>query len=316
MAAVTLYQAYGLCIESELPLPELPLWRPPHVGGRAHYDSPKVDVRVHIGNVPQSLPGTPNTDRPWQMSAGQYLLTINGVGRFLVTDDRQITIDPEPASRWEDVRGYLLGAVCGVLLHTCGVLPLHGSSVATPQGAVVFLGRSGSGKSTLLSTLLARGHTMIADDVTAVRIAPDQTPLASPGYPRIRLFDSVLLAMGQRPETLQRLGSASGKFLLPADRFASTPVPVTALFELVETTGPDLCVNAVPPPDQLVRCSQYIRTRRLFQAPPHVGPRFARLAALLRAAPLRRIERPARPFQPEALADLVENFINEPEVYA
>lgn len=314
MAAVTVYQAYGLCIASELPLPELPLRRPHRAGDRG--DAPEVDVHVRVGEVPVSLHGTTRPGDPWQWSAGHYLLTITGVGRFLVTDGRQITIAPAPDAAWEDIRGYLLGAVCGVVLQTCGVLALHGSSVTTPRGAVVFLGRSGSGKSTLLSTLLARGYTMMADDVTAVRITSDQTPLAYPGYPHIRLFDSVLRAMGHQPDTLPRLKAASGKFLLPAPRFASTPAPVAALFELTETPGPDVCVDVIPPADQLVRCSEYVRARRLFRDPAHLGPRFARLATLLRAAPLRRLRRPSHPFRPEALADRVEQLLTTPEVGA
>jgi len=305
---VNVYHAYGLCIRSELPLPEVAPWHPDPAGLRTAGDPADVDVQVRIGAVMRSLGGRTIPGFPWQVRTGQYLLTIDGVARFLITGGRDVTIDPAPSGAWEDIRGYFLGAVCGVLLHTCGVLPLHGSSIATPRGAMIFLGRSGSGKSTLLSTLLRRGHTMIADDVTAVRIGDDGTPLAYPGYPRIRLFDSVLRGMGEQPDTLQRLSSASGKYLLPVDRFASTPAPVTALFELVETDAAGLSIDDVPPAEQLVRCGQFIRTRRLFPGHEDVRQRFAGLGALLRTAALRRIVRPRHPFHPDALADLIEGL--------
>jgi hypothetical protein len=304
----SLYQAYGLRIRSELPLPELAPWTPPPGSPGAAGLSADADVRVRFGSVPRSLEGRTNAGIPWQVCAGRYLLAIDGVARFLITNGREVTIDPAPDAASEDIRLFFLGAVCGALLHTCGVLPLHGSSIATSRGALVFVGRSGSGKSTLLSALLRRGYTMIADDVTAVRSGGEESALAYPGYPRIRLLESVLRSMGEHPEALQRVCPSSDKRLLPANRFASTPTPIAALFELVEADEPTIRVEELTPAEQLARCSRYVRRTRLFPETEDRRRRFEGLAALLRVAPLKRILRPRHPFQPDALADFVERL--------
>lgn len=47
------------------------------------------------------------------------------------------------------------------LLYQRGILPLHGSTIETPQGAVMFAGVSGSGKSTLAASFHAHGYAVL-----------------------------------------------------------------------------------------------------------------------------------------------------------
>jgi hypothetical protein len=265
-------------------------------------------VRVRFGSVPRSLEGATARGVLWQRSPDRYLLTIDGVARFLITEGREVTIDADPASTDDDIRAFLLGSVSGALLPACGLLPLHASSIVTSRGALVFMGRAGCGKSTLLSALLERGHTMIADDVTAVKRGDDGAALAYPGYPHVRLWESVLRAMGANPEGLRRLRPSLQKYLLPADRIASGPAPIAALFELVETNEDAIRVEELTPAEQFARCNRYVRPTRLFPDPAVQRLRFEGLTAILRTARLRRVLRPAHPFQPHALADVIEGL--------
>jgi hypothetical protein len=302
------YSVYGLRIQSDLALPELTPWNPHPAGGEAIPQATDYDVRVRFGSVPRSLEGGTDAGVLWQRSPGKYLLSIDGVARFLITAGQEVTIDADPGATEDDLRAFLLGSVCGVLLHTCGLLPLHASSIATSHGALVFMGRSGGGKSTLLSALLERGHTMIADDVTAVMHGSDGASLAYPGYPRVRLWDSALRAMGATPERLRRVRPSVQKYLLPTDRIAATPTSIAALFELVETNEDVIRVEELTPAEQLARCTRYVRATRLFPDAAVQRLRFEGLTAILRTARLRRVLRPAHPFQPHALADVIERL--------
>lgn len=301
-----MYLAYGLRIQSELPLPELVPVGANEGHAEAQVYTGSCDVAVSLGPIAATLPGSQNTRPPWQTAPGRHLLSVDGVARYLITEGREITIDIAPGAAEESIRFFFLGAVCGVLLHLRRVIPLHASSIMTSRGALVFMGRSGTGKSTLLSTLLARGHVMMADDVTAVSSIDGAPALAYPGYPRVRLWGSVIRSMGLRPEGLRRVQPTSDKYLLPAKRFATRPAPVAALFELVETTEPPLRFENVAPAEQIARCSNYVRRARLFPGHEERRRRFDALAGLLRTAPLTRVLRPRDHCQPEALADFVE----------
>ena len=153
------YTAYGLQIESQLALPEL---LPSTVR--------TTDVAIRYGAVPSSLDNPTGQGIVYQAKPGQLLLTLDGIANYLVSDGTEITIARAPGSRDDDVRLFLLGSAFGALLHQRSVLPLHGSAVATPHGAAVFVGHSGYGKSTLAAALgLSRG--VRADDARVPRLA-------------------------------------------------------------------------------------------------------------------------------------------------
>ena len=68
------------------------------------------------------------------------------------------------------------------LLH--GYEALHAGALATPEGAIAITAFTGGGKSTLISELLARGLTLMTDDVLALAPSgPNGPPLAYAGPP-------------------------------------------------------------------------------------------------------------------------------------
>lgn len=86
---------------------------------------------------------------------------------------------------WLEIR--LLGTVLAFWLEQRNSPVLHAAAVASPQGAIAFLGDSGSGKSTLASTFVGAGYPLLTDDNLAIRQQGD-TFWALPGYPQMRMW--------------------------------------------------------------------------------------------------------------------------------
>ncbi|HSB54894.1 MAG TPA: hypothetical protein VLD58_11080, partial [Gemmatimonadales bacterium] len=90
-----------------------------------------------------------------------------------------------------------LGRVLSTSMHFEGALVLHGSAVAYPAGAVVFLAPKHSGKSTLALALTMAGARLVSDDTIAVLDPESERPLVRPGIHSMRLFpDSVSRLLG------------------------------------------------------------------------------------------------------------------------
>lgn len=67
-----------------------------------------------------------------------------------------------------DVADFLLGPVLGVVLRLRGVTCLHASAVALGGKAIAFMGVPGAGKSTTAALFARNGHSILADDITAL----------------------------------------------------------------------------------------------------------------------------------------------------
>jgi hypothetical protein len=235
--AVGRHTAYGLTIESQLPIPEMP----PASGARA------ADVVVRIGTVPDHLEGALLAAENYEASADEMLLRISGVARYLVTRGNEVIVEPDLDADEHDIRVFLLGTCMGALLHQRGALVLHASGFGTPDGAVLFAGRSGAGKSTLLAEMIDRGFDMMVDDVAGVFPADDDGLVLQPSYPRTRMWADAADHLGVETDRLQRTRSHMDKFerQLP-DRFWDRPSPIRRIYHLAGSRGDELSLTPVP----------------------------------------------------------------------
>ena len=208
------YAVLGLGVESELPLPEL----------TADEAARPADLTIRLGPVrhPPDAPG------PLAV-AGDVTFLRSAAGGFRVEAGAHIVVDARAGADPNEVRGFLLGPVLGIVCHHRALLPLHASAIVTRGGAVAFAGPSGAGKSTLAAHFLARGYPVLGDDVCALDPA-NGAPRVRPGLQRLKLW----------PDSLERLGHtrATGddekrRLPLPAACVAS-PVPLACIYALAE----------------------------------------------------------------------------------
>ena len=167
------YTAYGLNILSCIPCPELS----PGNG--------LPDVTIRYGAVPDSLVGAKERGTWYQATPEQLLLSIDGVGRYLITGGKEIVIERAPNAKDDVVRLFLLGSAVGALLYQKGLLPLHGSAIEANGGCVAILCDSGLGKSALAGARIADKGMLERGKIWPAipkRILPDAP--ASPPYLR------------------------------------------------------------------------------------------------------------------------------------
>ena len=229
------YRAYGLEIGCER---ELPL--------RPSASRSEPDVRfIHSGGAPAN-PASGRDRRALSLSDEGWLLRYdNEEGGWMAFDYRAETgcVQVSGSVDWETCVGPLTGLVCGVLLRIVGATLLHGACVSTGGKAIALLGASGSGKSTLAAGLIARGATLIAEDLLAIR-RNEGDYLVEPGAPTLHLLEDShdSLGPGLAPFALAIQGREDGKIRLdlsPGGEESLAPVWLSALFVLEPRAAPD-----------------------------------------------------------------------------
>lgn len=194
------YIAYGLGINSVLPLPELIA------------KETTTDVVVRLGKVDYWQQDTFKIGNYIVWSTPKEIGLFNQrVGAFLVRNGREIIIDPVP-----DVNKQLLGfaiqeQALALLLHQRGFLLLHASAVAVNDSVVAFLGASGQGKSTTAAALQAQGYDLLTDDLLVLEVGGTGSPMVLPGFPQSNLWPEAASALGYVPEMLPRIHPYSEK---------------------------------------------------------------------------------------------------------
>lgn len=193
------YRIFDVCIRSQAPLPELPVWRE---------GEPSITVRmVESGQL--DLEGF-TTCHDWKRDAGplicrsarrdaEYLLSFPERARFHINPGGIISCLPDSGTADGLVRQLLLNQVLPRYLAHTGELLLHGSAVTLPNGkTVAFLGETGHGKSTLASYCHQHGARIIDDDCILLRSQSQRISITG-GVPTIRLYPDSLRALGHNP---------------------------------------------------------------------------------------------------------------------
>lgn len=215
------YAAFGLGIRSALALPEL-------VEARE-----ASDTSICFGNV-DLPPGADAEEAYVRASDQEVLLFFKEVGAFSIREGRQVIVSPARGydERW--LRHVTLGPSLAVLLQQRGRLVLHASAVAVAEGAVAFVGERGVGKSTTAAVMCARGHRLVADDVTAIEIGAGH-PIVHPAYPQLKLWPEVARFLRHDPEELPRLFPDSEKRARrEVYEFSIAPLPLRRIYVLAE----------------------------------------------------------------------------------
>jgi len=297
---VSLYSAYGLQIDSELPLP-----------GLLPGSKRPADVEIRLGSVPNSLPNPIGKGGYFEATDDAFLFRVKDVARYLVIKGRQIIIDRFPDSHEDVLRTYLMGSVFGALMHQRHLLVMHASSIQTTHGAALFVGPSGHGKSTLLAALADRGYAMLADDVTAIEADSRSVPLAFPSFPRMRLNADAATRIGYGVDSLPRL-QHSGKYLVPVEHFCKEALPVHAVYVLEVHEEEDIRIEEV---DALQRFAIVANNTYRYGFLDSLGLRqihFRAAARLAKSVQVRRIIRPGSFFSVDKMVERLSVDFGEP----
>ena len=289
------YTAYHLVIESEFACPEL-------VPASGH-----PDVVIRIDEVPDRLEPDGITGAVYQSDAARFLLNIDGVARYLVSDGREIRVQPAASATWSDVRVFLLGSCLGALLHQRGLLALHASAVSTKIGGVLFCGPSGAGKSTLLSALLQRGYSMLADDATALTVSPSGDVSIVPAFPRTRLWADAALKLGKELAGLNRIRPSVQKYdISVGGEFPARPVAAGRIYVLSTHASDVIDITALGPAERFGVLIRHTYRKGYLDGLGLRPLHFALASAVAARVPMSIVRRPAAAYRLAELADAIE----------
>lgn len=189
-------------------------------------------VEVRGGAVAPDLVGAAARGGLWQAAPGRLLLDVPGVVRCLVQAGREVIVQPAESGSRSQAARILRLTPFAALLWQRGWLAFRAAAATGPGGAVLFCGDSAVGKSTLLAGLLARGWSLLADDVVPVQVDESGQAWAYPTFPDVRLWAPAALRLGL-PVDPDAPASQPLFFGWP-EKLAPGPVRVRAVMRLTE----------------------------------------------------------------------------------
>lgn len=278
------YRVYGIAVESDVQLGSLEASGP---GGPAASVTLRVESDDFFCARREGLTFDP---RDWLQHAALadgalYLRCEDLLECVVAAGGRHIAWrrlgEPEPVS----FEAHLLNFALGAALLQQGEEPLHATVVDLGDRTIGLLGDSGAGKSTLAAFLIARGGTLVTDDMLRVTFAAD-TVLAQPGPDRLKLFAET--ARRLLPDAVSRghFNPLSGKLMLqpvaPAGR-APIARPLAALFRLGE--APEVSVTRLRGAE-LVKAILASTMNTRLQTPARLARQFSFAERLARALPV------------------------------
>lgn len=288
------YSAFGLRICSEFECPELPAGSGP------------PDVRFRFGIVPSDGADSATGSQLSSASQGKYFLNVSHVARYLVQRGVEIIVEPAPSADADAVRLFLLGSALGALLHQRSALPVHGSAIVTPRGAVIFAGPSGCGKSTLAGAFFRKGFGILADDVAVI---DSETVSVFPGAARLMLWADVLPELDIVGRNLQPVRRGLEKYSLPVqESLSGEPIRLHAMY-ILETSNSDRpTISRVTGLAKIEALTRNTFRNNLIE-PVDIASFFTRAASVAGAFQMKRAVRPRHGFRIDDFVDLlIEDF--------
>jgi hypothetical protein len=311
------YEISGVSLSSEIALPELT----PRVAAAPDWTFAIAERRM--------APRTSAWFHVWRAGAGHpvvsfcrdargYLLRFHGKADFVIDlAQSSIVCWRRARSSLATVRHLLLDQVMPLVLSRDSRLVLHAAAVATPRGAVAFVGPTGSGKSTLATAVAALGFPLLCDDCLVVEPSTGGF-VAGSFYPGARLYPDSVRAVGMDGVPSLSIGRSSTKRRIASSRlpFLGDSAPLAGVFMLEggarRRTREALHVTRLSSRDALVAliaCTFHLDVGD----PSAVRRGFEMQSHLVQATPVSRLSYPWRLNQLEETRDaIVRRFESEP----
>ena len=245
-------------------------------------------VAREVEELPEHLPGALAYSPLGEMAGAEFLLNVEGTGRYHVRSD-SISYSPGPGADPILVERFLWGAARSALIHLRGEIPLHASVVSDPESgrALALCGQSGAGKSSAAAALRRAGWVTLTDDQARLTVEGPQV-MAWPGPALARVCPDMCEALEIDVTGLRIDCDDRSKRLVPLV-LPDAPVRLAAIVEL--GPGPHSEPSPLEPALALATLSRNVVGQRKWRAARSAAERFASLdsvASRLRVYQLHR----------------------------
>lgn len=210
-----------------------------------------AQAELTISDQPLVLSGITARNAQWQTDGQRLLSNVPKLGQTLIQSPHRITLYPEHELDQEHLLTLALGSGLASSLCLSSTLPLHGTAISTPKGALLFLGASGSGKSTLALTAASAGWKVLTDDVISLHRAEANGPLlVYPSHPRFKAdyHNATALGFTGVSQSTTAPGVAKHPCYIPAASFSEQAQHVVAVYFLQQRQGSPAqrCIQLAP----------------------------------------------------------------------
>jgi len=228
-----MYTAFGLHIESELELPELIT------------SNGQADGTIVLGEVPEQLEESVKKTPWYEITAGKFLLTVDGIAKYYVENGEQIFIKPDLDAKMDDIRVFLLNSIFPVFLQQRGFLVLHGSAAVIDGKGTAFIGGTAVGKTAIAFNLYNRGHQIVTDEVCAVGMKNGKAVIL-PGIPQLNVWHDTLQAVGKDTGSCRSIRQGLMKYAFSTiDRYDNESVELSNIVLLKNHNRDDVIIEAI-----------------------------------------------------------------------
>ena len=292
-----LYRAFGLVIESEIELMQIP----------SVESSSSADVVI----VQKNLDEYDIENEYCKIKKNELLFAYERSGKFRVTDGKQIEFDPNNGCANALLGAFLLGSGIGAILHQRGYMPLHGSCVTDRNNSIMIVGDSGAGKSTLAAEFLSHGWELLTDDVAALSDI-ETTPMVQASYPSQKLWQDSMKQYEKTDEDIHSLYTSENreKFgVNVSEYFYDGCCPLRLIVRLMPAD--EVC--SITPIEGMTKLDQLMRNtyRSYMIAPENRERHFRRCAALAGKIPMVLVTRQNGVQCADKLYEMITNYLGE-----
>jgi hypothetical protein len=227
------YEAFGMKINSEIPLPEL-----------AQFIVNKntlIDIEIKIKDLSGIWDLKSGNTRKLFIDKERVVFEVKDLAIFSIEEGNKIFVSPINYDE-DTIRLYLLGSCMGAILLQKKVLPLHGSAVVINGKAYGFIGESGAGKSTLALAFSNKGYKILTDDIIAIsHTVKSSLPYVIPSYPQQKLWQESLKEFGVESKQFRSIQGRETKYCVPmSSQYYAEPLPLAGIFELIKTNDNEI----------------------------------------------------------------------------
>ncbi|OFX16418.1 MAG: hypothetical protein A2033_08205 [Bacteroidetes bacterium GWA2_31_9] len=295
------YCAFDLIWKSEINIAEFEIYK----GKKS-----KPDITVIFDKTPKFIKGNIERGVYTQFTENKFLLKLNEIGNFYVTNGNKIIINPENNKSLNSIKTFLLSTVIGVLLNQRKLFPIHGSAINIENNAILFSGIPGSGKSTLATAFSQKGFKIITDDIAAINIIENK-PFVVHSFPSIKLWDDSIEKLSLEKETFVNVREGVEKKRLNSNKnFEKKSYKLSHIFILKSHNLSELNFVEIKGVEKFNYLKNNTYRLKFISGELNKVAFFKQLTVIAQNTRIFEIVRPKSPFDIEKIMSIVNNHLS------